>query len=413
MTSADLSSLAVNQREERLAVPGAIIERIYEPTTQAEISEVVEAAVSERAGLLISGGQTRLACANLARATKLGLSLRGLSGIDEFEPDEGVLHAAAGTPLAEIRTVVREEGWELPLDSPGPRTTVGGTIASAVTGPRAQAFGSVSDAILGLDVVGGDGVASKCGGRVVKNVTGYDMAKLYCGSFGSLAIVTGAWLRLRPAAGVLEAYRSRLPRDREAFETVRALANLASVRALVWRESVNDEMSEIMVELGGSEEGVAHDRSSLADELVLESIGVEEIDALRDARTNARTGDEPIVARVRVLGSRCEEVRREILAAGLCVSIDPGLGVIHGCGRVANVDVLFAIRTCAEQAGGFATFERLPDAWRSEVDVFGSLGGSEGLSGALKAKFDPAGILNPGRFISEGAGRSEGSRRER
>jgi len=402
----------VDRRVGRISVPGAVVEEVFEPSTQAEVSEIVAAAAKERAGLLISGGRTRLACANPARPIDSALSLVGLSGIDEFEPDEGVLHAAAGTPIEEIRAVVQEEGWELPLDSPGPRTTVGGTISSAVTGPRAQAFGSVSDAILGLDVVGGQGVASKCGGRVVKNVTGYDMAKLYCGSFGCLAVVTGAWLRLRPAAARLEAYRAQLPANREAFEAFRALADLTSVRALVWCEAAGAGTSEVFVELGGSEEGVAHDRSRLAHELSLEAVEVDAIDSLRDARTEAATGTDAVVVRARVLGSRCEVVRREFLDAGLRVSMDPGLGVIHARGQVSNVAGLLAIRTVSEQAGGFATFERIPDAWRSDVDVFGSLGGSESLIEALKTKFDPAGILNPGRYVAYASNRAGASGHE-
>ncbi len=431
MRGADLSGVEVSRRAERVAVPGALVEEFFLPSTQAEVSEVVTAAAATNTGLLISGGRTRLGCANPARPIRLGLSLGGLSGIDEFEPEEGVLHAAAGTPIAEIRAVVRKEGWELPLDSPGRRTTVGGTISSAVTGPRAQAFGSVSDAILGLDVVGGGGVASKCGGRVVKNVTGYDLAKLYCGSFGSLAVVTGAWLRLRPAAARLETYRARLPTNRESFEAVRALAQLTSVRALIWCEEVGDETSEVFVELGGSQEGVAHDRSSLAGTLSLEAVEADRIDTLRDARTlygrSERDGDsegdrgvgdefEPkadedgVILRVRVLGSQCEAVRRVVLAAGLSVSIDPGLGVIHARGRLSNLEALLAIRSTAERAGGFATFEQLPVAWRGEVDVFGSLGGSETLVETLKSKFDPAGILNPGRYVAD---RLEDSSRER
>ncbi len=400
--SGDLSSVDVSRRRERVSIPGAIVEEIYEPSSSAQISQIVRAAAEEGAGLLIFGGQTRLACANPARSIRLGLSLGRLSGIDEFEPDEGVVHAAAGTPISEIRMRVGEEGWELPLDSPGPRTTLGGTIASAVTGPRAQAFGSVADAVLGLEVVGGEGVASKCGGRVVKNVTGYDLAKLYCGSFGSLAVVTGAWLRLRPLPAVREAYRVRRPTDRKRFEALRALAHLTSVRALVWTEAAGDETSEVFIELGGSEAGVAHDRSRFAEGSSLEAVGVERIDALRDARTEEAAKADLVALRVRVLGSRCEMVRREMLAAGLRVSIDPGLGVIHARGEVSNIDALFAIRACAERAGGFVTFEQIPAAWRIEIEVFGSLAGTEGLAAALKAKFDPAGVLNPGRFVAAG-----------
>jgi len=397
--SGKLTEIGVRQGEEVIRVPGATVETVFEPANQAEVSEVVRAAAAEKAGLLISGGQTRLGCANQARGIRAGLSLTQLAGIDEFEPDEGVLHARAGTPLAEIREVVRAEGWELPLDSSGARSTVGGTIASATTGPRALAFGSVSDAILGLDVVGGDGIASKCGGRVVKNVTGYDLAKLYCGSYGSLAVLTGAWLRLRPAAGVCETYRCEVAPSPESFERIRALARLTSVRALVWSESPDAKRSEVVVELGGSEEGVAHDRARLFEDMTLEAVEGDRIDVLRDARAVIAEGEDLVVVRTRVLPSRCEGMRRELIGAGLSVSIDPGLGVIHGRGSLADSKRLLSIRECAVAAGGFATFEQVPDAWRSQLDVFGSQGGTESLALTFKEKLDPAGILNPGRFI--------------
>lgn len=406
MSGAEWSKLSTPMREERVRVPGGRVERVCEPASIDQVREVVSAAATTRTGLLLSAGRTRLALANRADSLGLGLSLRLLSGIDEFEPDEGVLHAKAGTPLVEIREVVLAEGWELPLDSPGEKTTVGGTIASAVTGPRAQAFGSVSDAILGLDVVNGGGVASKCGGRVVKNVTGYDLAKLYCGSYGSLAVVTGAWLRLRPASATCYAYRSEVSSNTESFESVRKLARLTSVRAMLWSEAPGASAGTLHVELGGSEEGVAHDRASLASILSLEEIATGEIDALREARAAVVDDSESsfVAVRARVPGSRVDEMRRSLLSAGLRLSLDPGLGVLYARGRLADVQALAAIRTQAEAAGGLATFEWLPDPWRTKLDVFGSLAGTESLVMSLKEKFDPSRILNPGRFVANQVG---------
>lgn len=382
----------------RVEIPGAVVERFYEPTAKEDVGAIVEEAARERTGLLIAGGRTRLHWANLARNISLGLSLRGLSGVDEFEPEEGVLHAAAGTPVREIQSLVSAEGWELPLDSPGATSTVGGTVASAAVGPRAQAFGRVSNAILGLDVVGADGVASKCGGRVVKNVTGYDLAKLYCGSFGTLAVITGAWLRLRPTPAVRRVFSARPDSGREDFEVCRALSQLTSIRALVWSQLPGSDSAEVVIELGGSEEGVAHDRDRIAAVLDLSEAPPNRIDVLRDER--AEVGNDPIVLRARVLGTECEELTRLILRSGFSVSVDPGLGVIHGRGSVEEPKQLLMIRKRAQAGGGLATFEVLPDAWRAELGVFDEASGSEALMTSLKKRFDPAGILNPGRTVA-------------
>ena len=405
--SSAFSALSVSAEPETVAVPGARVESVARPSSVEEVSEVIRAAVSGHQGLLVCGGRTRLDWANAARPLALGLSTASLSGIDEFVPDEGVVHVKAGTELSLVRAAVEQEGWELPLDSPGQTSTVGGTIASAVTGPRAHAFGSVSDAILGLDVVGGDGVASKCGGRVVKNVTGYDLAKLYCGSFGSLAVVTGAWLRLRPLAATIRAYLVSVGKDAETFERIRGQAGLTSLRALTWTEAPGQDSARVLFELGGSAEGVRHDHGTLAASFELEEVDPEEMNRVRDARAGELAEGDTLAMRVRVLGSKSEAMREALLQAGLRVTIDLGLGSFDVRGRLESPGALESLRSLAEASGGFATYSQIPDAWQPEVEVFGALGGSEILMATLKEKFDPACILNPGRFVTPDTGRAE------
>jgi glycolate oxidase FAD binding subunit len=391
----------ITAKPARIEIPGSVVEDVSQPTTIEEVVAVVERARDGRSGLLIAGGRTRLHCANDARGISMAVSLRGLDRIDEFEPEEGVVHAAAGTSIRAVQRAVEAEGWELPLDPPGETSTVGGTIAAAATGPRAQAFGRVADAILGLEVVAGDASISKCGGRVVKNVTGYDLAKLYCGSYGTLAIVTGAWLRLRPWPHARCVLSVRPGARTEAFEQCRAMRKLTSIRALVWSEDPGAASPEVTIELGGPEKGVAFDKERIAQDLEVSEVPLEQMDALRDAR--AELGDvlaDSVVLRIRVLGTRCEEMTRAVLASGLSVSVDLGLGTIHARGALDDVEALLALRAHAKRMGGFATFESLPAAWRSGQDVFGEQGDGRALASSLKNRFDPMGILNPGRFMA-------------
>jgi glycolate oxidase FAD binding subunit len=381
---------------EAVVIPGAIVEEFYSATTQAEVAQIVSEAAREEAGLLITGGRTRLHWANEARELSRGLCLANLSGIDQFEPDEGVVHAAAGTPIRELQETLNAEGWELALDSPGAGSTLGGTIASAALGPRAQTFGRVADVILGLDVVGGDGVQSKCGGRVVKNVTGYDLAKLYCGSFGSLAVICGAWLRLRPLPVFREAFVARLTSTRETFESFRSLGLHGTIRALIWSEVPGEGFAEVAIELGGSRKAVDHDRESIARSIEIESAPLTHIDSLRDARATACM--DSVVLRTRVLGSEIEGMMRMILESGLRVSADPGIGTIHARGSIDQRESLLAIRHKAHAGGGLTIFENFPDKWRRDIDVFDEPAGGASLTAVLKSRFDPSGILNPGRF---------------
>ncbi len=392
---------AGSDRLERVAVPGAVVDHFLEPDSIEAAREIIEEAGRAGRSLLIAGGGTRLHWANPARPLAFGLSTRGLHGIDELEPEEGVLHAAAGTPVAEVRAAARAEGWELPLDAPGAGSTIGGVIATAVQGPRANAFGRVSDAVLGLDVVGADGVPSRCGGRVVKNVTGYDLAKLYCGSFGSLALITGAWLRLRPRPAVQRAFTAEIPARAAELEACRALASRGSVRAMVWsaggRGADGDE-ARLHVELGGHEAEVDHDRALLAERFALEEVACERIDALRDARAEGQEGT--VALRARVPGDRCAELVDEARAAGLRVEVEPALGVLHGRGRLESAAALRSLRERAEALGGVATVERMPASWSGELDVFGDAGAARALMAGIKRRFDPQDLFNPGRYVS-------------
>jgi len=384
---------------ERIEVPGAVVETVHRPASVGELSALLCDFHARREGVLVCGGRTRLGLANPAEKLAAAISLEALAGIDVFEPDEGVVHARAGTPVRALQAAVALEGWELPLDPPGPETTVGGAIASGATGPRAQAFGRVADAVLGLEVVGADGTISKCGGRVVKNVTGYDLAKLYTGSFGSLAVVTGAWLRLRPRPAARVVLSGRVAADDGSFARACAAARGASVRACVWSESPGAEAASLTIELGASPEGIAHDRERLERAFPLVPGDDDAIDRLRDART--RSGNAaPAALRARALSTRLGAMRAGALAAGLAVSIDLGLGVVDASGEAASPGVLAALRTLAEECGGNARIEWRPEAWGGSLDAFGEAPGTRALAAALKHRFDPRRILNPGRFVA-------------
>jgi len=396
--------MSANSSSDRVEIPGAVVEHLHSPTNSDEVAELVFEASKNKTALLIVGGRTRLHWANPARDISAGLCLRGLSGIREFEPEEGVIHVAAGTPIRVVQEVANAEGWELALDPPGATSTIGGTIASAAIGPRAHAFGRVADVILGLDVVGADGVRSKCGGRVVKNVTGYDMAKLYCGSFGSLAVICGAWLRLRPVPMARETYAVRVAPTAANFEMIRLKGRGRTVRALVWTQSPGGNAAPteaanaamVVVEFAGSPEGVAYDHEQFASALDLESVSLKRVDVLADQRLVV--GVDPIAMRIRVLASKCGEMSRMLLDLGFSISVDPGIGAIHARGRLDQSATLFEIRRQARDHGGLAFVESLPEDWREDVDVFDDQGDGAVAASVLKERFDPGRILNPGRF---------------
>jgi hypothetical protein len=171
------------------------------------------------------------------------------------------------------------------------------------------------------------------------------------------------------------------------------------VRAWVWvegEESDADADEGVYLELGGSDAEVASDLETIAAVLALRELKVDRMDALRDARAESRSAR--LLLRARVCGSDCEALVRAMRDLRLAVTVDPGLGVVHARGDLDAPETLETLREAARSRGGFMTFERLPEAWQRRFDVFGEGPGGEDLMAIIKRKFDPAGILNPGRF---------------
>ena len=200
---------------ERIA--GSQLRARVEPADGEALALCLDVLSGRGEPVLVMGSGTRMDLGNPARGVSLGLSSRRLNGITEFDAADGVIQVLAGTPLSELSRRVESEGWLLPLDPSGAGGTVGGALATADCGPRQRGFGPVRDAVLGIDTVLASGERTRCGARVVKNVTGYDLAKLYVGSLGTLAVIEKAWLRLKGVSVPTPLAKNlRLSRDYDA-----------------------------------------------------------------------------------------------------------------------------------------------------------------------------------------------------
>ncbi len=359
------------------------------------------AALSE-AGLaaVVVGGGSRLGLGNPPRRADVLLSTGRLSGVDAFEPGEGVCHAGAGTPLATLRAAVEPAGWELPLDPPGADSTVGGVIAAAASGPRAHGFGPPRDAVLGLEVVLASGERTRCGGRVVKNVTGYDLAKLYTGSLGSLGVIEGAWLRLRPTPECVRVLEATLPLETACAKSLSA-ARRATVRAAVLVSRVE---IRLVVELAGDEPAVERDARELGSELDASEVGGAALEEVRALQGRALEG-EGLCFRLTALPSQLDEIFLALRSAGARLVAHPGRNVLHAHfpldGPDAEEYVANAFSCVAKSAeigrGGFV-LEDAPAWAKRGHDVFAPQEAVLPIARALKERFDPQGTLNPGRF---------------
>jgi len=332
------------------------------------------------------------------------LELGALSGITEYEPGDLTLTAKAGTSLAEIDTATASEGQWLTLDPFGPRDgTIGATIATASWGPLASAFGTPRDHLLGCEVVTGSGEVVRAGGRVVKNVAGFDLARLMCGAWGTLGVITSVSVRLRarPEADVTLAIELDARRDdpcTDAWRWLRAstftplaaeLCSPALARAL----GVGDRLT-LLMRLGGNESLVRAARDSVAELGAPREVVVDVWDRLRAAEPSGaaviRLGTLP--ANVGALWSNASEsVERAggfahaTLERGVVRCVVPVTAIDEENGRLRGI-------IGALQSTGSRVAERLPPALWSEVPS----AIDNPLSSRIANAFDPHRVLNPG-----------------
>jgi glycolate oxidase FAD binding subunit len=386
-----------------LALEGAQLEATLRPRTEAECAAALAALSRAKLGALIMGGGTKLAAANAPCRARVRLDTTALREAPEIDLDEGVARFGAGETLAEIDARLEGSIWQLPLDAPGERGTLGGALASAALGTR---FGHPRDVLLGLRVALASGSVVKSGGRVVKNVTGYDLGKLFVGSNGALGVITSAWLRLRPRAERVETLIAPAPAD-AALTLAAARAPSARVAALV-DDALAPELCALTraprvlaIELAGDDAAVAADRAAL-----LAKLGAEPVPSGVVARLREIQGSGEVRFRVAALPTELDAACRMLAAAGARTLAFPARGVAFAVFAAAASDVAFAaqlsaVAEAARRAGGAWKLEAAPLALRSGREVLGERDATLPLQRAIKRAYDPGDLLNPGRGFGE------------
>ena len=365
--------------------------------TSSDIRDAVREATSARAPLRIAGSGTWLAAGRPVRATRT-VSLSQLTGVVNYEPGDFTLTARAGTTLAELASATLPHRQFLALDPFGaPNGTLGATVATGASGPMSYAFGGPRDNAIGLEVITGDGSVVRCGGRVVKNVAGFDLTRLFTGSWGTLGVITEVSVRLRALPAVDETYALGVDDRPEKLERLIATLRVAPIAPFAWEllspaaaaQVRGNGATTLLVRLGGNAASVRAQRSVLATFGDPQQVPTDVWSAVRGAEPS-----DAIVARLSALPSRtatvwtdAREATAGVLDAMLIASI--GRGIVR-C--VLPGDARDAARRLA-RCDATVIFERLPaDLW-SEL---APLPVSDRLSRGVKDRFDPAHVLNPG-----------------
>ena len=396
------------------------------PGSAAEISEVIKLAASDNQAIVPAGGATFLDAGNVLDRTNLILTTRRLSSLIHHEPADLVATAQAGLTLREFQNQLREKGQWLPIDPPDDGTaTLGAVVATGLSGPQQPGYGPVRSFVIGLRAILADGTTIKAGGNVVKNVAGYDLCKLFTGSYGTLGIITEVTFKLRPVP--VETRTIVAAGERSALTDIgRAIARQTSPVAVELFSpplakqiiaDANPDKCLLMVRFAGASRAVVVETANALKLLRTENIPCathDEDEVLWNSVSKAAAGGVNNLiwragTRVTELASFLDDVdsleRDEDSRVGLQWQAGLGDGRVRVNTRAPvypreSVRTLERMRQSAEHRGGHLVIERAPVDIKNEIDSWGDIGAAVELMKRIKQQLDPESILSPGRFFS-------------
>jgi glycolate oxidase FAD binding subunit len=321
----------------------------------------------------------------------------------EYEPADLTVTVEAGMRFGELQRVLGEQGQLLALD-PGVEedATVGGVIATNASGPLRFAFGTARDLVIGTRVANPDGTVTHAGGRVVKNVAGYDLNKLYIGSLGTLAVIVELSFKLAP----IPPATATIAGDFSSLDAIRSLVT-SVVRSPLSPLAIELVGSRrVVFRVGGYQAAVDRQVRDLSSLITAQSGRVVEADwhEVQRERLQARRRDLVVKATAPISSSTTlvDILERNLHELEPTVWAHAGNGAAYAaCNAPAGADTLLAARreVCALGTNAALVIERCPTVLKREIDVWGEPGPSIGLMRAIKAKLDPKNTLNPGRYV--------------
>ncbi|MBM3945053.1 MAG: FAD-binding oxidoreductase [SAR202 cluster bacterium] len=403
----------------RYAIDGIAPARVIRPTSVGNLRETLTALSSEGSKAIVWGGGTRMALGNPPAAYDVALDLAGLDRVVAHNPGDLTITVEAGITIAALQAVLAQHGQFLAIDPPLPeRATVGGTLAVGTSGPLKWQYGNPRDLVIGMSIAQPDGTLTKSGGQVVKNVSGYDMARLHIGGMGTLGVIAQASFKLAPLP-VREA--TLLARYENASQALDAALDIFRGHVIPSALAVFDPASakrlalpnaswHIAARLGGR--ALSLERQVKECNAACKAHTPSSVEALDDAAAKSlwrKLADfgwddatRPVAsARVSLLPGKVKEF---VAALG-----DPDCGTVshpaHGtillnwyAESAGLADSLTGARALAQRLGGIAVFEQCPPSLKKTLDVWGGVGETLAIMRRMKEQYDPSGTLNPGRF---------------
>ncbi len=398
---------------------------LVQPRCIAGIGDLIRQARGSKQALYPVGGQTKTWLGNPPTKTGQAIDVSSLAEVIDFPARDMTITVQAGITMKALREILAKENLRLPIDvAEADKATLGGVLATNTSGPRRYGYGTPRDYVIGISALNDEGQEFKAGGRVVKNVAGYDLCKLLVGSLGTLGIITQVTLKLRPLAeqqavialgcegNKLEAMLICLHGSRTRPVSLEVMNRPAA--AIVYARADLATPETPWVVLVGYE-GNADTVSWQVAQLVKEIAGPCQLDARVDftalplchalCESSAATG-HAVTFKANLLPNAvaafCLAAEQGPLRPALCAHA--GNGIVQGkwSADLTNeqaASILTAWREQAYSAHGSVIVECCPSDWKAALNVWGPPANDAHLMHAVKAKFDPNGIFNPGRFV--------------
>jgi glycolate oxidase FAD binding subunit len=391
------------------AVDGAAPQMVIEPGSAEELAAALRCVTAAGLAIAPRGSGTKLGWGNPPQRCDAVLSTARLNRLLEHAWADLTVIVEAGCTVDNLQRALAQHGQRLAVDPLWPeRATIGGILATNDSGTFRIRFGALRDLIIGVTLALPDGTLAKSGGKVVKNVAGYDLPKLATGSLGTLGVITQAIFRLHPLPHEVASASIRSSSPDESNKLILAIqdSRLAFTGLQLRAQSSGD--SELDVRFEGTPAGMAAQLGEL-ERLSKNAQATEASPATWSARQSLWKGNEPsLVGKFSVLPSElgwfcsqvarlCEAQRQEwkVVAQGVGV----GLVRIEAGTEEGLRGVLVALRQEVERCGGSFIVLKCPAGVKSGIDVWGSPGDAQALMVRVKQQLDPTGTLNPGRFV--------------
>ena len=418
-------------------IDGLIPEDVVSPTQKSGVVLHLSELFRQGKTVVPWGGGTRMAIGNVPSDYDVALDLSGLNSNVEHVAGDMTVVCDAGVKIGELASLLAESNQRLPFEVAQPsEATIGGSVASNAPSRLAPRFGGIRDWVIGMSVVLADGTPTKTGGRVVKNVQGYDLHRLHTGAFGSLGVIVSVAIKLIPiaerrqtvamwfdrlsAAAIAASDVSNMSVTLEAARLYSGSRAVGAIRELAADRHMDAEVTSdgtgylMLVQVAGSKAALTrqvNELTGLAGTVpasgyeVLSAASEADIWTYADATGNNATVSVRVAAKPSVcvdLISRLERLLGRTRATPTSTIFDVGYGSmqfnVEEIGSPEAIAFVNDATRIVRDVGGSLMVERCPVAVKSEIDVFGIDASSAQIMKNMKEQFDPHRILNPGRF---------------